>query len=318
MSDSRLVAVVMDPMASVNVATDTSFALMLEASRRDFGVVHVAPKDISLQGDRVSLRGQRVEVRDDQSSPFTFLDWATLQARDFAAIFIRTDPPFDEAYLNATWLLSFAVREGVRVVNDPQGIRNANEKLYALQFADLSPETLVTASKSEMQEFLTSMGGEAVAKPLDGHGGFGVLRLRQGDSNINAIIDVLSAEGARPMIVQRYLPEARRGDKRLFLINGELRGVLQRTPAADDHRGNVHVGGSTSAADIDANDRLIAERMGPQLRADGLLFVGLDVIAGKLIEVNVTSPTLIRELARHGGPDLAKEVMDAALGVRRT
>lgn len=140
------------------------------------------------------------------------------------------------------------------------------------------------------------------------------MRLRQGDSNVNAIVELLSQAGTQPIIVQRYLPEASQGDRRLFMLDGELVAVLQRTPADDDHRGNVHVGGTTSATEINARDRLIAERLGPRLKSDGLFFVGLDVIAGLLIEVNVTSPTLIQELRRHGGPDLAKAILDRALG----
>lgn len=311
---SDRIAFVMDPMSKVNPEVDTSFALMREAQKRGFEIVHVDPAQISLQGDEVRLRGTRLEVHDDRENPHTTLEPIHEPAKGFRAIFIRTDPPFDQDYLNATWLLSFARRQGVKVFNDPRGVRNANEKLYALEFADLCPATLVTASIDDVRSFLDSVGGQAVAKPLDGFGGFGVMRLRQGDSNVNAIVELLSQAGTQPIIVQRYLPEASQGDRRLFMLDGELVAVLQRTPADDDHRGNVHVGGTTSATEINARDRLIAERLGPRLKSDGLFFVGLDVIAGLLIEVNVTSPTLIQELRRHGGPDLAKAILDRALG----
>ncbi|MEO1173479.1 MAG: glutathione synthase, partial [Myxococcota bacterium] len=265
-------------------------------------------------GDGVWLRGQEITVQKDPAKPFTVGAPVHAAAVDFAAIFIRTDPPFDEAYLNTTWLLSFAVAAGANVVNDPKGIRNGNEKLYALEFADLCPETIVTASLEDVRAFLARVDGQAVAKPLDGHGGFGVMRLRDGDSNVNAIVETLSLEGRQPIIVQRYLPEATEGDRRLFMLDGELAAVLQRTPAADDHRGNVHVGGTTSATEVSDQDRLIAERLGPRLKADGILFAGLDVIAGKLIEINVTSPTLVQELRNHGGPDLAVSIIDRVLG----
>lgn len=313
MAESKRVAFLMDPLDTVNIYSDTSFALMLEAQARGYSVIHVAPNRVSV-GDRVWVRGHEVCAQKDPNQPFRVKEEVHCAAKELAAIFIRTDPPFDEGYLNTTWLLSFAVEEGARVVNDPRGIRNANEKLYALEFADLCPETLVTASLADVKAFLAEVGGQAVAKPIDGHGGFGVMRLREGDSNVNAIVETLSHEGQRPIVVQRYLPEATEGDRRLFMIDGELVAVLQRTPAADDHRGNVHVGGKTSATEISENDRKIAARLGPRLKADGLVFAGLDVIAGKLIEVNVTSPTLVQELRDHGGPDLAKVIVDTVLG----
>lgn len=311
----KTVAFVMDPLGKVNIDSDTSFALMVEAQKRGYQVVHVNPGSVSLvAGSGIWLRGRALEVRNDAEQPFSVGEAVHAPATDFSATFIRTDPPFDEAYLNTTWLLSFAVADGAKVVNDPRGIRNGNEKLYALEFSDLCPETIVTASLEDVRAFLARVDGQAVAKPLDGHGGFGVMRLRDGDSNVNAIVETLSGEGAKPIIVQRYLPEASEGDKRLFMLDGELAAVLQRTPAADDHRGNVHVGGSTSATDIGDEDRAIAARLGPRLKEDGILFAGLDVIAGKLIEINVTSPTLVQELRNHGGPDLAVAIIDKVLG----
>ncbi len=307
------VAFVMDPMEKVNIHVDTSFALMREAQARGIGLVHVDPGHISLDGDEVFLRGRAIEVRDDPEHCYQTLEHVHAVASSFRAIFIRTDPPFDQHYLNTTWLLTFAEEGGVRVLNSPRGIRNANEKLYALEFAHLCPQTLVTASIADVKAFLSRVGGQAVAKPLDGHGGKGVMRLRDGDSNINAIVELLSDDGGQPLIVQEYLPEAKQGDRRLFMVDGELVAVLQRTPAEDDHRGNVHVGGTTSETAITDHDREIAAAMGARLREDGIFFAGLDVIAGKLIEVNVTSPTLIQELKRHGGPDLAKVILDRAL-----
>ncbi|MEZ0314297.1 MAG: glutathione synthase [Myxococcota bacterium] len=307
----RTVAFVMDPLERIHPAADTSFALMLEAQARGFRVLHVAPKALSLAGSALTIEGHEVELQDTPTDYFKVLAPLRLAATDCAAIFIRTDPPFDEHYLMATWLLSFAEEAGVRVINSPRGIRGANEKLYALIFADVCPETIITTSRDEVKRFLKEHGGQAIAKPLDGHGGFGVMRLMAGDSNVNAIVDTLSVEGKKPILVQAYLPEGAVGDKRLFMIDGKLAAALQRVPPAGDHRGNVHVGGSVKAAEVGDAERKIAERLGPRLKADGIYFAGLDVIADKLIEVNVTSPTLTRELKRLGGADIPKLIFDS-------
>ena len=237
------------------------------------------------------------------------LEETRIWARDCHAIFIRTDPPFDEAYLTATWLLSCAERQGVRVVNSPAGIRAANEKLYALEFAEHCPSTLVTSSQAQILEFIESYGGSGIVKPLNGHGGFGVLKVSLEDSNTKAIIGLLTNEGKRPILVQEFLPEAAAGDKRIIMVDGRIRGGIMRVPQDGDHRGNVHVGGRVVSCEIDESDRKIEAAMGERLRQDGLYFVGIDVIAGKLIEVNVTSPTLVREIVKLGGPDIADEVI---------
>ena len=306
----RFVAFVMDPLERINPAADTSFALMLEAQKRGFRVLHVAPSALALQGDKLQFRGSVVTLNDAATGYYAVQERIVAKASECAAIFIRTDPPFDEAYLTATWLLTFAEEAGVRVINSPRGIRSANEKLYALHFADVCPETIITTSRDEAKAFLEAHGGEAIAKPLDGFGGFGVMRLRQGDSNANAIVDTLSHEGRRPVLVQAYLPEGAQGDKRLFILDGKLIAALQRVPSGGDHRGNVHVGGTIQATEVTSAEQLIADRLGPRLRADGIFFAGLDVIAGKLIEVNVTSPTLTRELKRVGGPDIPALIFD--------
>jgi len=299
----------MDPLEGIGIEADTSFAFMLAAQAQGSRVFHVRPGDISLHGRDISLGGSFVEVFDRAGDHFRVIEQARIWARDCDAIFIRTDPPFDEAYLTATWLLSCAERQGVRVVNSPAGIRSANEKLYALEFAEYCPQTLVTSSQDQILEFLEQHGGSGIVKPLNGHGGFGVLRVSTEDSNTKAIIGLLSQEGSRPILVQEFLPEAANGDKRIILVNGEIRGGIMRVPQGGDHRGNVHVGGRVVTCEIDESDRAIEAAMGERLRADGLYFVGIDVIAGKLIEVNVTSPTLVREIARLGGPDIAAEVI---------
>ena len=302
-------AFIMDPLERINLATDTTYAFMLAAQDAGHRVLYVAPQDLALVGDMPHLWGQPVRLTRADAAPFELGPRERLAADACRAIFIRTDPPFNLAYLEATWMLSLAEAKGVRIINSPTGIRNANEKLYALNFAALCPETLVSSNRADIRAFVQHLGGQAIAKPIDGHGGYGVLRLRQGDSNLNAIVDLLSREGRQPIVVQAYLPEAAEGDKRLLLVDGVLRGAVRRVPQADDHRGNLHVGGRVEACDIDAADQAIAQALGPRLRQDGLFFVGLDVIGSRLIEVNVTSPTLVQALRNLGGPDLAAEII---------
>lgn len=307
---TRTLAFIMDPLAQIHPSADTSFAFMLAAADRGFRVVHVAPADVSLDHNQVLMQGTHVEVS-DQSRPdhFRVIEPVQLRATDCAAIFIRTDPPFDTDYLTLTWLLSFAEKAGVLVINSPSGLRTANEHLYSLHFPELCPETLISNQRDEIIAFVRRLGGSAIGKPIDGHGGYGVVRLRDDDHNLRALIDLLTLEGKQPTMVQRYLPEAAQGDKRLILLNGELRGAVLRVPSAGDHRGNVHVGGTARPAELTPTDRAIAGAMRDRLVADKLYFVGLDVIGDRLIEVNVTSPTLVRELLNLGGPDLAAEVM---------
>lgn len=304
-------AFVMDPLDRVRPEVDTSFAFMLEAWSRGHRVLHVLPSEIGLRSNVCLLGGRDVEVRDGQQAPFEIRETVHLEATACDAIFVRTDPPFDQEYLTVTWMLSFAESAGVRVINSPRGLRAANEKLYALHWPELCPRTIITSSHDEISRFIDTVGGEAVLKPVDGHGGYGVVRVKAGDPNLNALIDMLTVEGKIAAVAQEYVPAAEQGDKRLFVVDGELRACILRVPRAGDFRSNVHVGGRVESCALSDADRQIVAAMGDRLRADGLYFVGLDVIGGKLSEVNVTSPTLIRELARLGGPDLAAEVLDS-------
>jgi glutathione synthase len=304
-------AFVMDPLERVNIRTDTSFAFMLAANERGHKVFHVAPKDIGLVGARPVMAARQVEVKRRLGDHFVVLGEQRLFADACDCIIIRTDPPFNEAYLTVTWMLSLAEAKGVRIINSPAGIRSANEKLYALNFVDLCPTTIVTANRQDICAFVTALGGQAIAKPTDGHGGYGVVRLKDGDSNLHAVLDLLTFEGKKPIVVQQFLPEAAAGDKRLILLNGDIRGAVRRVPQPDDHRGNVHVGGRVEACELSAADRHIGAAVRSKLIADKLFFVGLDVIGDKLIEVNVTSPTLVQELRDLGGPDLAVELIVA-------
>jgi glutathione synthase len=229
---------------------------------------------------------------------------------DVDAVFIRKDPPFTDAYLWLTLVLDH-LEGSTLVVNNPRGLREANEKLYAHHFPEIVPPTIMTSHKDEIVRFLSDMGGKAVIKPIDGHGGEGVFLLTHGDSNLNALIESVTKLGARNAIVQALIPEVyHEGDKRILLVDGELLGVVGRVPSKGDLRSNVHVGGSATPAQISDEDRKIVETIGPRLLADGLFFVGLDVIGGKLIEVNVTSPTLIQQMSRLNRKNLSARVID--------
>jgi glutathione synthase len=207
--------------------------------------------------------------------------------------------------------------EDTLIINEPSGLRAANEKLYALHFPEVIPETLVSSSGQDIRSFVTEVGGKGVIKPVDGHGGEGIFVLTEGDLNFNAHVETVTRNGTRVAMVQRYLPEVRQGDKRILLIDGEPLGAINRVPAPDDARSNIHVGGSVQPAALDAADQEIIRRLAPRLVADGLHFVGLDVIGGKLTEVNVTSPTGIRQMARFDGKDPAARVIEWAEDHRR-
>ncbi|RYF06379.1 MAG: hypothetical protein EOO40_09210, partial [Deltaproteobacteria bacterium] len=223
-------AFIMDPLERVNIRTDTTFALMLAACRRGHLVYSVSPHEIGLQQACPYFLARQVEVFARLGDHYRVLQTRRLDADACAAIFIRTDPPFDAHYLMATWMLSLAEDAGVHLINSPRGIRSANEKLYALNFPELCPPTVVTANRGQIAAFVKSCGGRAIAKPTDGHGGYGVVLLKQDDSNLNALVDLLSLEGRRPIVVQQFLPEAKQGDKRLLVVDGEIRGAVRRVP----------------------------------------------------------------------------------------
>ena len=269
--------------------------------------LHCEPRDVYIDGGEVGARVRELRVSDAEPH-FTWGETHDLQFADADAIFIRKDPPFDRAYLYTTLMLE-RVRGRTVLVNDPRGLRDANEKLYTLHFAEHMPKTLVTADRTRIFDFLQSIQGHGIIKPLDGAGGSGVLRLEASDSNARSIVDVLTAEGRRLAMVQEYVPDVRKGDKRVLVLDGELLGAINRVPRADDVRSNIHVGGVVEPVDVTPKERAILAAMAPRLRADGLVFVGLDFIGERLTEVNVTSPTGIQELSRHVGRDVSADVM---------
>ncbi|MCC7535599.1 MAG: glutathione synthase [Deltaproteobacteria bacterium] len=303
------IAFIMDPLANVAIDKDTTFALMLEAQHRGHESFHLGPRDLHLDGGRLFATVRRATVRREVGRHFELGDAEDHPIGHFDVVMQRKDPPFDDTYLYSTLLLERGV-EHTFVVNDPRGLRDANEKLYTCHFADVMTDTIVDCDRARIAAFVDRVGGHAIVKPLHGAGGLGVLRLSRGDQNFHAILELLTEDGRRLVMVQRYLPDVRKGDKRILLLDGEPLGAILRVPRADEARSNIHVGGSVVATELDDDDLRICARLRDPLRHDGLWFVGLDVIGGKLTEVNVTSPTGIQEMGRLDGKPREPAVLD--------
>jgi glutathione synthase len=304
------IVVVMDPPETVLVDADTSFALMEEAQSRGHRVDHCLATDLFLSGGRAGARVRRATMRREAGvAPISLHGPEDVLFSEVDVVLVRKDPPFDSNYLWATQVLEHA-RGTTLVVNDPRALRDANEKLYATHFPDVMPDTLVTSDKERIRAFVRAMGGVGVLKPLSGAGGDGVFLLRDEDLNFNAIVETVTHVGKRLAMAQRFLPEVREGDKRILLLDGEPLGAINRVPKRDDVRSNIHVGGSVAASTLDEADRRIIAAVAPRLRADGLYFVGLDVIGGRLTEVNVTSPTGIQQMSRLDGVNHSGAVLD--------
>ncbi|MFN3198201.1 MAG: glutathione synthase [Bradymonadia bacterium] len=297
------VLVIMDPIHTVHPDKDTSFGFILAAQARGHEVFYCQAEDLYITpGEGAGARCAALTVRHQLTDFFDLGEWSGRPLSDFHTIWMRKDPPVDWVYLHATYILDQAPASTL-VVNRPSATRGANEKLYALNWPEFCPETLVTRDAARITAWL-AQGQPLIAKPVDGHGGAGIFLLSPGDRNVPSIIETLTEEGRRWIIVQAYLPAAREGDKRIILINGEPMGAILRVPQDSDHRGNMHVGGSAVAVDVTDDERKMCATLAPKLREDGLYFVGLDVIGGKMTEINVTSPTGIREIQSLGGPDL--------------
>lgn len=299
---------VMDPVATVKMKTDTSFAFMLEAEARGHRVDHALATDVFVDAGvpHAFVRKAHAERRED--APVTLDEREVVRLADVDAVFIRKDPPFDREYLWLTQMLEL-LRGKTFVFNDPRGLREANEKLYTLQFPELVPETLVTADEARIREFVGRVGGRAVLKPVDGYAGTGVFSLVPGDANFGSAIETLTEKGARHVIAQRYLPEIKEGDKRVLLLEGEPLGSFFRVPQGGDVRSNMRVGGRIEGTPLTARDHEIIARIKPTLLRDGLFFVGLDIIGDRLTEVNCTSPTGLQQMAALTGRNLAGEVL---------
>jgi glutathione synthase len=285
---------VMDPLARLQIAGDTTFAIMLAAQARGHEIWFCEPRHLSLEHADAVASAWPVTVRRVVGDHYLLGPQGTVPLGSCDAVLMRKDPPFDLDYYFATLLLERA-RGGTLIINDPRGLREQNEKLTVLEYPDLCPPSVVTREASRLRSFLAEQGGEMVVKPLDASGGFGVFHVRRGDPNTGAILEQSTNLGRRWTMAQKYLPEVRRGDKRILLVEGEPLCAVLRVPAADDLRGNLHVGAKPMATKLDDRDIAIVRKVGPRLRERGHFFVGLDVIGGWLTEVNVTSPTGILE-----------------------
>ena len=305
-------AFIMDPIQHVLIDKDTTFVFMLEAQSRGHEVWYLEMSNLFIERARAMGRARRIELRRELDNHFTFGAEHTGPLGEFDAIFMRKDPPFDIAYLHATQLLDLAQNEDAVVLNRPAGLRAANEKLYALNFPNVIPTTLITHDAKRLKAFLDELGGEMIIKPIDGHGGAGIFYVHQDDRNLNSILETLTQDGREAIIAQQYIPEVRQGDKRLIALNGEPIGCTLRVPRADENRGNIHVGGTCVKADITDRDKEICRTVAPFLQRDGLYFVGLDIIGDYLTEVNVTSPTGVQEIDRLNQTCLEAQVIDFA------
>ena len=311
MSDAYTIAFVMDPIASVNIREDTTFALMLEAQRRGHRVLYIAPEDLGISAGRATALATPVGLRREEGNHVDFGRTERIVLDEEVDLaFQRTDPPVDADYIVATQILGTCRR--TLCLNRPSSIVAFNEKLFALHFPDLMPPTLVSRDTTQLREFMDEMGGEMIVKPLDGRGGEGIFHVVKGDRNLNSILEQSTRFGTLRAMAQRYLPAVREGDKRILLLEGETLGVLLRIPPEGDVRANLHVGGRAAQGALSDEDERIVERVGPVLRREGLFFVGIDVIGGKLTEINVTSPTCIQEIDEIDGVSLEKQVIDRA------
>ena len=304
------VVVVMDPIGAIKIAKDTTFAMLLEAQRRGHRLHYVLPGGLSLRDGKAIAQAAPLTVKDDKAGSFTLGEAADLPFGPGQVVLMRKDPPFDDQFLYDTQILSIAQAAGVLVVNDPQGLRDYNEKLGALLFPQCCPPTLVSRDKAALKAFVAEHG-EAVLKPLDGMGGRSIFRARAGDSNLNVILETLVGDG-NLTLAQRFIPGITDGDKRVLLVDGvPVDYVLARIPQGDEFRGNLAAGGRGEGRPISARDRWIAEQVAPEMKRRGMLFVGLDVIGDYLTEVNVTSPTCVRELDAQFGLNIAGLLFDA-------
>jgi glutathione synthase len=303
------VAVQADPMESFDIMGDSTFALMLEAQRRGHSLFHYHVKTLAWRDGTLSAAGHSVKVTDKKAEHFTSDTVRRIDLASQDVILMRQDPPFDMGYITATHLLEM-IHPKTLVVNNPAEVRNAPEKLFILNFKDLMPPTLITRDLGELDAFRREHG-EIILKPLYGNGGAGIFKTAHDDQNFASLVEMFTTMFKEPFIAQRYLPEVRMGDKRIILVDGKPVGAINRVPALHDHRSNMHVGGKAVATEITKREHEICEAIGPDLKKRGLLFTGIDVIGDYMTEINVTSPTGIRQVKNFGGADIAALIWDA-------
>ena len=306
---SLAVAIQMDPIQTVNIDTDSTFMLALEAERRGHALYHYLPQDLAFREGRLFARAARLNVRRERGNHFSLgkseiVDLATLDV-----VLMRQDPPFDMAYITATHLLEH-IHPATLVVNDPIHVRNAPEKLFVTHFPEVMPPTLITSSREDILAFRKEHK-DIIVKPLFGNGGAGVFHVKPDDENLGALLEMFTQLFREPVIIQKYLPEIRAGDKRIILVDGKPVGAVARVPRAGEARANFHAGGTARKATLTPREKDICAAIGPALRARGLVFVGIDVIGDYLTEINVTSPTGIQEINRLDGVEIERTLWDA-------
>ncbi|WP_343717665.1 glutathione synthase [Inquilinus sp.] len=306
---SLAVAIQMDPIETIDIGGDSTFAMALEAQARGHRLWHYLPRALSLRDGRLTAKARPLTVQAVRGAHFTFGEWETVDLGAVDVILMRQDPPFDMGYITATHLLEH-VADRVLVVNDPKEVRNAPEKLLVTHYPELMPPTLITSDRDEIRAFRQEHG-DIIVKPLYGNGGAGVFRIRPDDENLVSLLEVYERMYREPIMIQRYLPEIRKGDKRIILIEGEPVGAVSRMPAEGESRANLHVGGRAQKTTLTEREREICARIGPDLRATGQIFVGIDVIGDYLTEINVTSPTGIHEINRLDGVKIEAILWDA-------
>jgi glutathione synthase len=301
----------MDPMESINIAGDSTFAIMLGAQKRGHRLFHYVPQDLTFVGDRLYAGAHPVTVRQVEGDHFSFGEWTLLDlGRDVDVVLMRQDPPFDLSYITATHLLE-RIQSETLVVNDPASVRNAPEKVWVLDFARFMPPTMITRSVGAARKFLEEHG-EIVVKPLHGNGGKAIFKIGRDGSNLSSLIEVFNTAYREPHMVQAFLPEVASGDKRIVFVDGEVAGALNRLPGEGEIRSNLAVGGTAAKTELTDKEREICAAIGPQLKKRGLLFVGIDVIGGQwLTEINVTSPTGIVAIDRFNGTDTPSLIWNA-------
>jgi glutathione synthase len=303
------IAVQADPLEDYNISGDSTFALMLEAQARGHSLIYYDVASLAMLNGVLSAQAFDVVVRDEAGKHFKAGATSRVNLATQDVILLRQDPPFDMGYITATHLLE-RIHPKTLVVNDPIEVRNAPEKLYLLDYPQFMPETLITRDVAEIEAFRRAHD-EIILKPLYGNGGEGIYRTSRHDQNFGSMLEMFQALYKEPFIAQRYLPEVRHGDKRIILVDGNIAGAINRIPAAGDNRSNMHAGGQATATTLTKREHEICEALGPDLKKRGLLFTGIDVIGDYMTEINVTSPTGIRQVKRFGGADIAAMIWDA-------
>lgn len=301
---------VMDPIGQININKDTSFAMLLEAQSRGWELHYMELNDLFLCNGQAFAKTRTLKVERDQRQWHQFLGEQEIHLADLDVILMRKDPPFNQEYIYATYILEQAERQGVYVVNKPQSLRDANEKMYTAWFPQCCTDTLVARDPQKIRDFL-GRHKQIILKPLDGMGGASIFYVRENDPNLSVILETMTEHGTRFIMAQQYLPAVKDGDKRILMVNGEpVPYCLARIPASGESRGNLAAGGRGEGRELSDRDRWIAEQVGPTLRDKGLVFVGLDVIGDYLTEVNVTSPTCVQELDKQFGINISGQLMD--------